>query len=441
MKKFGIIALAALLVVAFTVPASALENVFGGYWRTRMSTYKDFSGADTDTEKTIVDTRTRLYYTAVINDNLKFVNKFEFNSVWGDTNGGDIGADGTGHIRVKNSYADFNVGPVNAKVGIQSGTVARGFFMDDDFSGLIVTYKGEGFSIPFIWVKAFEGHNAGYGDFNDMDVDYYGLLPSFNLGDGISINPFIFWATSDDISAWVNTNGLYYHPLDSKVLGLTGALPLNTELDIWWYGLNADAKFGPLSLWFTGIYEDGEMAIPGATDVDIEAYLIAIGGAYDMGMFDIHGQYFYASGDDDWTDDELEAFWIPSQGDSQGQSYYWAEIMGFGIFDDSSPSNTPGDKITNVWAANLGTKIKPMDKLTVTVDLWYAELAEERATNVDETLGTELDVKVTYELVQGLNLDVVGAYLWADEGVYKQTAGNPSEENPYEVGARLSLSF
>ena len=34
--------------------------------------------------------------------------------------GGDMGADGKGNWRVKNSYADFNMGPrVNAKVGIQ----------------------------------------------------------------------------------------------------------------------------------------------------------------------------------------------------------------------------------------------------------------------------------------------------------------------------------
>jgi len=83
-----------------------------------------------------------------------------------------------------------------------------------------------------------------------------------------------------------------------------------------------------------------------------------------------------------------------------------------------------------------------MDKLTVAVDLWYAELAEARALNIDETLGTELDVVVSYELVEGLNLDVVGAYLWADDGVYKEGVdGTASQENPYELGARLSLSF
>jgi hypothetical protein len=35
MKKFAILALAAVMVIALTVPAAALEREFGGYWRTR----------------------------------------------------------------------------------------------------------------------------------------------------------------------------------------------------------------------------------------------------------------------------------------------------------------------------------------------------------------------------------------------------------------------
>ena len=43
MKKFAILALAAVMVIALTVPAAALENEFGGYWRTRMFTQGHFA--------------------------------------------------------------------------------------------------------------------------------------------------------------------------------------------------------------------------------------------------------------------------------------------------------------------------------------------------------------------------------------------------------------
>jgi len=65
MKKFAIISLAALLVVAFTLPAAAFENIFGGYWRTRAYTQQNYLGSeDPDTgnegNMSLVDTRTRL---------------------------------------------------------------------------------------------------------------------------------------------------------------------------------------------------------------------------------------------------------------------------------------------------------------------------------------------------------------------------------------------
>ncbi|NJL59645.1 MAG: hypothetical protein HC887_08365 [Desulfobacteraceae bacterium] len=148
MKKIMVLAVAVVMLAAFAMPASALENKFGGYWRTRAYTMQNFTGEDVSEAKnwTGVDTRTRLFYTAVINENLQFINKFEFNAVWGDINGGDIGADGTGHFRIKNSYADFTLAPMNFKIGIQAAKLAHGFLFDDDFSGAVITYKGEGFA-------------------------------------------------------------------------------------------------------------------------------------------------------------------------------------------------------------------------------------------------------------------------------------------------------
>ena len=48
MKKLWIFALAALLVVAFTMPAAAVENIFGGYWRTRVYSQTDFQRFERD---------------------------------------------------------------------------------------------------------------------------------------------------------------------------------------------------------------------------------------------------------------------------------------------------------------------------------------------------------------------------------------------------------
>ena len=72
------------------------------------------------------------------------------------------------------------------------------------------------------------------------------------------------------------------------------------------------------------------------------------------------------------TKDKAEAFFIP-----RGQSYYWAEIMGLGLFDNQWSANSPGDKISNIMAGNLGVGFKATDKLKFTFDVWQAILAEE----------------------------------------------------------------
>jgi len=123
-------------------------------------------------------------------------------------------------------------------------------------------------------------------------------------------------------------------------------------------------------------------------------------------------------------------------------SHYWSEILGYGIFDNTGPMDRfwiDPDKPTNVWWANVGVTMKPMDKLKVAVDLWYAEFNDEELYGLtDSDLGTELDMVVTYQLVEGLNLDVVGAYLWAGDAL---TEGIDDDADAIEVGARLSLSF
>jgi hypothetical protein len=121
MKKIIASAVGLVLVGGVAVTnASAVESQFGGYWRTRSFFQSDFvqdgsrSGSDSYNR---TDTRTRLFYTAKFNDDFKFVNAFEFNANYGDTNGGDIGTDGD-TFRVKHSYADFTLGNVNTKIGL-----------------------------------------------------------------------------------------------------------------------------------------------------------------------------------------------------------------------------------------------------------------------------------------------------------------------------------
>ncbi|MEZ4526026.1 MAG: alginate export family protein [Desulfobacterales bacterium] len=436
MKKSILLFAAAILIAMNIAPVMAMESQFGGYWYTRFFSNQNFAGEDQSEAEDvkIVDTKTRIYYTAVFHENLKFVNKFEFDAEWGDNTLGDIGADGK-VFEIKNSYADFNLGPVNFTVGIQGLIFGRSLLFDDDASGATVTYRSDKMDIQFFWLKAYEG-GAGKNA-NDYDVDYWGFNPVFRFADAWEINPFFMYIYSDDVRNWKNED-------DEVIFGEEAE-----EVNLWYAGLSLDANFDLFSLWLTGIYQGGDMSFY-TTDKnqDFSAWLAAAGASVNIGeKADIHGQFFYATGDDG-KDRDWENFWVPA-----GQSYYWAELMGYGIIDYNYSKNSPGDQISNIMAANIGIGFKPVSNVSITLDVWYAALAEDiyvlngaqygkadAPANASEEnyLGTEVDLIFSVELVQGMNLDLIGAYLFAGEAT---TLDSKNDANPYEVGAQLSLEF
>ena len=392
MKKVIVLAIGIIMIGGVTTTsASAVENVFGGYWRTRIFSQSDFSGTSSSFNN--ADNRTRLYYTAVFNDEFKFVNKFEFNTKWGDDVGGDIGADGTGIFRIKNSYADFTLGNVNTKLGIQGGVLARGLMFDDDFSGATVTMNFGNVSIPLMWARV----NGEYVSAAGVDEDILSSTAKIKVGDSGEIAPYLVYHGSNGVS----------------------------ELEAFYLGVDADMKFGGAKTWGTLIYQGGTSE----NGDDNKGWLAAIGGSVNV----VHGRFFYATGDDNPADGDNDEFaGVP------GRSYYWSEIMGYGVFDNTVSAGSPADRISNIFAVNVGVKVKPVDKWTLSADLWYAQLAEENTLGNDE-LGTEIDLKATYKVMDNLNLDLVAAYLFAGDATAE--TGMINQEDPVEVGARLSLNF
>lgn len=381
--------------------ASAVESQFGGYWRTRFIFEDNLRGgtpatagvqANDDTgSRYVTDTRTRLYYTAKFSDDLKFVNKFEFNTTWGDANGGDIGADGTGNWRIKNSYVDFNLGMMNTKVGIQNAKIARGFVFSDDFSGVVLAPDFGAVKIPFLYAAAVDEQARG----NHLgDTHLFSVMPTFKVGDSVVLTPHFTY------------------------LAETGQ-ETSLDGDTFWLGIDADLKMDAVSAWGTAIYNFGQI---GAGE-DISAWLVAAGASVNI----FHTQAFYATGDDDAADSDHDEYQT-----APGEEYYWSEIMGLGIFDDGPSNGSPGDIITNIAAFNGGVTFKPMNKLTCNFDAWYAFLAEDNA-NGDSDLGLELDGVVTYSLLDDLSADFIFAYLFAGDAT--------GDEDVIEAGMRLSLKF
>jgi hypothetical protein len=405
-----------------------------------------------------VDTRLRLYYTAKLNDNLKLVTKFEMDAVWGDSGWGDLGADGVS-VEVKNVYAEWTMGSWMFRVGVQPWLLARGFAIDNDAAGILAL--GD-FGLPwwktaFAWIRVIEGYNhLNLGkNHNQADIDAFLFKNIFFLG-----------SEKYSIAPWY----VFLHSQDASELAFQGFTNVIDNVNVHMLGLSVDLDFDFLSLWFEGIYQFGDVTLDYQSDVveflalaellrgqdterdyDVDGYLLAMGFEVPFPIGNVHGEVFYATGEDHGglaggglRDNEVDMF----LGLPGFTSHYWAEIMGYGIFDNQVSAGSCADVISNIMAANLGVTFKNfipnINDHSVTFDLWYAQLAQNRDFDGGKVLGWETDLKISYELVEGLTLDVVGAYLFAGDATRPyQVAGNHgiANANPYEIGTRLSLSF
>lgn len=427
--------------------SDAFEHQFGGYFRTRAYNVTNFTGEDVTEAKDLdrIDTRSRIFYTAKFSDNLKFVNKFEMNAVWGGAGTyGQLGADGA-NVVVKNSYVDFKMSNLRFSVGVQNFVLARGYLFNDDIAGIKAMYDfSASMTIPIYYLKMYEGGAGKNAD--DYDLDAWIFYPLFYLNKETTLKPHLSWIGSDNYSK-ASTKGY-----------VMNRIPGATKLDLYSGGLEIDSKMGAYAVGATGIFQFGSIDVPTASynghdSLDFKGYLVDVYGSVNFGMPTLRIKGIYASGNDRDSFDKgsVDAFFNPGGpgATGTGAQYSWSEIMGLGIFDSfgiataDDPKGLYADKISNRIIGNLGVTCSPIKDFEIAADLWYAKTAKDVAL-VDGTygneLGTELDVVISYVLVDNLKLNFVAAYLWAGDVVNKAVSATHAAD-PYEFGVQLSMAF
>ncbi|MCP4344310.1 MAG: hypothetical protein GY795_02150 [Desulfobacterales bacterium] len=67
------------------IPITAMENQLSGDWEMKAFTMQTFTGQDQKKDMNINQTESTasLAHTCIINEKLRFVNKFELSAVWG----------------------------------------------------------------------------------------------------------------------------------------------------------------------------------------------------------------------------------------------------------------------------------------------------------------------------------------------------------------------
>ena len=173
------------------------------------------------------------------------------------------------------------------------------------------------------------------------------FIPRFNFGEKFNLNPYVVYGYSNDGDRGApNAFSTYGQNTATGAAGFVN----DDGIGVYWVGLTANATLGSFNLWANGTYVGGELQtnVAGQDDMDVKAFVVSFGGNVPLGPASLHGQFVYASGDDNPNDSDFEAY-FGVDGDGAGWSYYWSEIMGNGRFDaQSSQGSRRGESIQPV---------------------------------------------------------------------------------------------
>lgn len=442
MKKQMKWLLAALAIAALATPAFAVTADMTGTLAVRGIAVNNFDGNDDahDYGKW-ADQRLRLFTSVAANENVKAVLGIEVDNVFGRVAGagaattytvvgqvpsttagtitipgaaagkevGTMGTDAKGQFELKHLYLDFKIPSLgaNVKAGSQPFNFGRGLIINDDAAGVLVTLPcqvNKDNVIQLSWIKTSEGSSEVSRD----DGDFYGIKYSAKVA-GVGIAPYAGYYTS-----------------------LNGAKS-SADIEAGFFGVDIDGKAAGLGYALTAIYNNWSKDSTGADGSSVALYGK---GTYAVGDTSLSLEAGLM-GDDENGGNAMNL----QQGTATGPIQNISEILTGGMYTaNAGPDTNVGAAggagnlyLTNWKYIKVGAVQKLSDSMKVSAYVAHIEQAEDTSTNAI-TYGQEVDAYFDYTIVPGLGLNVMGAYLFADNDF---GAG----DNAYKLGTSLNYKF
>ena len=451
MKRLLFCIVALIAVAALVVPTYAAEMKINGINRVKFIAYDELDGdEDTDDNTKFVKQRLRMYFTSIASENLKVVYKNEIDFEWGDNSftnargaGGRLGGD-TVNLETKNIYLEFMVPdtPVKTTIGLQGITLHKGWFISDDISAARFDLN-----------------------FDPISVTAYGGI----------VNDQDFTDSNDDVWQLVASGAYKAENMDARLSigyekGQENAARAGVKSDDFYLAMGEfNMSFDMVSFFVIGAVNfgerDGDNSDAGkALDRDYSGYMLHGGVNIALDMATIRAQAFIASGDDEKTvdtdGDGVDDARVNTDDDFRamsGQTFSWAEIVSDGYFweansnmtqissvgqDYNPPGHSASNHPSNVIAVNVGADFKPTDTTSISADIWYITMVEDRTVggSDEDDVGIEVDAKLVQKVYDNLDLLIVGAYMLANDG-YGTDALDNSGDDAYVIGMGLNYKF
>jgi len=483
-NKKMIISLAAvaLLVVAFAVPAAAVQLKFNGDMNHRfyISTHNDFVVGATDNVGSLDDgdvtdekaeIKYRFWFEAATDDGqVKGVFATEIGGLsFGQAN--NVGTRGMTYsgdsvsMEARWGYLDFQLPFAEQKSRVRIGLqpISVNYWLWKETVGAVKLYGTAGsFDYQLAWMRGYEDDATSERDSdlnNDQDA-FFGRLDFKPQGMDFGI-----------LGLWQMNN---IDKADETVAGLT------YTVTPWSYGVkqfpkNVDMNFGTLGVdgkWSSDalfvnwdiLYQFGAIdqayyldldgntepvGSPAATlkDYDLSAYFLHADVGLKMGKSTLTYTFWYASGDDDPYDEDMEAFLA-----TDVDIFDNICLMEGGWADDDYFTERPYMLDRGFIMNKLALDYQATEKLKLGIAGMYMMTAEDLVytlpdgtTASEDGIGFEFDAYFKYKLFKNVELAVNTGYLLADDAMdYFEVASiqdGSSDEDVWRADMRIRYKF
>jgi hypothetical protein len=389
-------------------------------------------------------------------------------------------------VEVKNIYIDVGLPyfgipvPITVRVGAQPIGIRPEMFVYTDGTGVTAGLKIDPVLIAPIYAKALENL-----DFADDDVDVWGLhanakIGTFTLGGyglyyRMNTYPFFVSQPNATLAALVGT-------------GIVNQVPGTNKSHMWWFGVYADGKAGPVYVNFDFVYDYGEVEerntfnIP---DVRYQGWATRLKVDYPWEKFNFGVVGMYAAGPDTrhtsttglpgsltniGTYSKSVRGYVVPPGSEQDTSNNESIVVygmdagasgGIGIAKNNNNAAMCRGGFGGTWFAKLYGSVKATSWYKVTLQGLYIGDTTTHGNTLgnavkvqgspllrdDSTIGIELDLINEMQIYNNLKFTVGAGYLIAGDaldinnGSASGRGVNRAAANPWAVRTRLMYTF
>jgi len=442
--------------LALALPATAADFKFSGDMNHRFNLYTNQAGLyngvegvkDTGTKGSIdeddVDEffgeiKYRLQTEASTNDGkVKAVYAVELGAMrFGQnyTKGGGAGYSGDGvNIETRFAYTDIQL-PAGDKtrlvIGLQPFSV-NSFLWHETAMGVKLTGDAGPVDYTLAWMRGKEYFNDDEEDDFFEDADAFLLRGDMRPAEEVKLGLFALYQMAnpgDDAAA----------PTYSYLLKEVN----NVDYDLLTLGVDGSMSAGNLFANWDLMFQDGDAQDATGADSDIQGYLLHADLGFTFGKTKLTYTSWYASGDDDDTDTDMDNF-IATDLDRFDSVIFFEG----GYTDDNYFTEAPYILNKGIFFNKLAVDHQATDKLKVGGALMYVMTAEDLTladNSKEDKLGTEIDAYVSYALYPNVELALNLGYLFADDGMdYWEMADQQDGESDtdiYRSTMRVRYSF